>query len=541
MMPTPCSELAKTIHDVATGIGADPKIEGIDGVMKVMERDFPELTRSNVVDAIVEVMASRSRKQSDLTKKIAALKNEARRTSEPYQRQQKIRKIDELTKELESGRVKPRERVAPLETKEIERLDYQLSRIRDQRNRVLEDMKPKTVWGRVRGNWNAARAIMTTGEFSFVKRQGGATLMSHPIQTAKAIPESFRAFMSDQYAHKLDSDLVNPDITPLAPLAKKAGVAIIGPDAVISGGENAFVAPWAERLPVLRNFSRAGRVFLNKIRMDTFSTLVETLARNGEATMPEAKAIAKYVNESTGHGSINGLEGSIANLNTVFFSPRYTISRFQYLLGHSLWGGTSRTRSIIAKEYAKTFIGLGVVYALGSAAGATIETDPRSTDFGKLKFGKTRLDPLSGLAQTTTFLSREASGSTKTGSGEIRPLKGPDVPFRGDTRTTVLGRFLRTKLAPIPGAIINVGEGQDAAGNPATVASEAGKMALPLTYMDIYQAMREQNVPEGTALSILSFFGDGLQTYSNKTSTMPPELSALRREMRQAVPRMTRP
>ncbi len=509
-----CSELSQIVHDVAMAIGAQPEVRTIDDVMKVLQKDFPEITRENVVDSIVEAMGAKTRTVSETSKKLAALKAEARRTSDTFQRQKIQKQIVELTSKLESGDVQPKPRLtAEQHTKELERLAYERDRLRSEIRRRIEDLKPKTVWGRTRGAINAARSLMTTGEFSFVLRQGGISARSHPIQTAKALLPMLRSFANDQYAHKMDMEVSNH---PDAPLAKKAGLSIIAPDTVLSGGENAYAAHWAENLPILKNFNRAGRVYLNKIRMDGFSAMAQSLARNGEATLPEAKQLAMYMNESTGHGSLGMLEKSAAGLNTMFFSPRYVASRFQFLSGHSMWGGTARTRSLIAKEYAKMFVGLGVTYAIGAAAGGKVEKDPRSSDFGKIKFGNTRLDPLSGLAQVTTFGSRVATGETKNSAGQIEPLRGPKVKFGKDNTADVMARFARTKLAPVPGAVVNVLSGKDAVGNPASVGSEATKMAYPITYADIYQAIKDQGVPEGTALGLMTFFGDGLQTYKRR-------------------------
>jgi hypothetical protein len=53
-------------------------------------------------------------------------------------------------------------------------------------------------------------------------------------------------------------------------------------------------------------------------------------------------------------------------------------------------------------------------------------------------------------------------------------------------------------------------------GNETSLQTEAGKYVGPITYADIWQAMHAQDIPTGTAMSILAFLGEGLQTYNQQ-------------------------
>ena len=55
-------------------------------------------------------------------------------------------------------------------------------------------------------------------------------------------------------------------------------------------------------------------------------------------------------------------------------------------------------------------------------------------------------------------------------------------------------------------------------GNPATPATVAKGMLVPLSLQDIYASMIEQGVPRGTAMAVLSIFGMGLQNYDQKST-----------------------
>ncbi len=66
---------------------------------------------------------------------------------------------------------------------------------------------------------------------------------------------------------------------------------------------------------------------------------------------------------------------------------------------------------------------------------------------------------------------------------------------------------------------MNTAAGEDVVGQPTSALQEAGKLAYPLSLRDIYDAMEDQGVPKGTALSVLSLFGMGLAAYEPRTGT----------------------
>jgi hypothetical protein len=269
---------------------------------------------------------------------------------------------------------------------------------------------------------------------------------------------------------------------------------------------------WASKIPGVAHSQRAYITFLNKLRADSFDAMANSLGRRGKITIEEAQAISNFINVATGRGEMGTAKGAVF-LNTIFFAPRLAVSRFQMLAGQPLYRGNARARSLIAQEYARFLAGASVVYSLGSFAGAKIETDPRSSDFLKMRFGETRLDPLGGLIQATVFMSRMASGKTKlTGSGKLKPARTLDT----------IGNFLRNKAAPVPGAIADARDiltGQKPpAGHPQTLREIARGFVLPMSADDLLAALQEQGVPKGVALGILSLFGMGLQTHEREAA-----------------------
>jgi hypothetical protein len=236
-------------------------------------------------------------------------------------------------------------------------------------------------------------------------------------------------------------------------------------------------------------------------------------------TLAEAKSIANYVNVATGRGAVIASTTALVNMNTVFFAPRLVLSRFQLLTGQPLRAASSlRVRSLIAKEYAKFLGGLGVMYALGQLAGAETEIDPRSSDFGKIKFGNTRIDVLTGISQVSTFSGRLISGQIKgLRSGKVSQLAGKEArKFGNKDLFDVLSTFFRSKLSPVVGGVIDVRTGTDVVGAQVTAESAVANLLTPLVIQDIFEAMKEQGIPATTALSLLAVLGFGMQTFDPK-------------------------
>jgi hypothetical protein len=363
---------------------------------------------------------------------------------------------------------------------------------------------------------NTSRAILTSLDLSAVLNQGGIQLLSHPIETSKAFGPMIRAMMSEKNEFEVMDEIYS---RPNAPMYESLDL-LTKKGTTLRKMEEVYMSRWIEKIPVwmggglVRASQRAYTTFLNRIRADAFDRLLADLVPTGKPTMEEAKAIAKHVLISTGRGDLGKHADAVATLSTIFFAPRNVVSRFQYILGISMIGGTSRTRVLIAKEYARYLGSVGFIMALALAAGANIEDDWTSADWGVLRFGKIRIDLLSGLKQATVFLGRTVMGKKKKSTGEISPLRGYGTPYKDGWSNEAL-TFLRYKLSPAVGMTWDVFSGEtfdEGRMMPATPGRIAKKMA-PITPMEIYRNMRDAGMPVGSALALLSIFGARVNVY----------------------------
>lgn len=361
-------------------------------------------------------------------------------------------------------------------------------------------------------------------DFSALMKQGGIALRSHPIRTLRRVPKAIRAMFDPELAAKINWELHHGD---RAWYYQRVRLDLTDYDGALNAREEEFASMWIENRKYLgaglRASNRGFVTLLNMIRVDAFNAMEGSFAPTGGLSLDESRAIATYVNTMTGRGSLAGLEKAAPVLNGVLWSPRYTLSRFQFEIGAPLlWNRYSwRVRKAIAKEYARYLTGMAVTWLLYSLAfGGEIEKDPRSADAGKIKVGNTRLDPLSGLAQWTVLLARQITGRTKTRKGDILPLSpsDPDFPYKGSTRLSVLGRFVRSKLGFFPGKVVDVLAGSDFIGRPWSWSRELTMAPVPLGFDDVLRLMEDQGVPKGLALETINLLGDSIQVYDEDTA-----------------------
>ena len=421
-------------------------------------------------------------------------------------------------------------------TPELRRLKVQRDTLKKTRDIAIKN-EQRSLARKLWDQTGLLRLIQTTGEMSFIGRQGGKQLaasvgsatMGNTGQLrdfGKAVGKSMKALVSEKATKASDEAIFNNDDLGLW---QDAGLRVLHEGDHISGAEEMRIASWLDRIPGIKHFNRAGRVFFNELRTSAFKRMSMEAQQNGTLTPEQSKALANFVNASTGYTSLGRAEMAAPVLNEVFYSARNLAASMKWMAAEPIWRGEAKgVRKQIARQYANTFVGLGVFYALAKLAGAEIEEDPRSSDFGKMKFGNTRIDPLMGLSQLTVFAAREVTGERKDAKGKVVPLRktmrplnafrsqtDDKIPYGSSDGYDVATSFLRTKLSPNVGLVVDLAAGRDMVGNETGLGVEAGK-AVPITYGDIVTAMQEQGVPKGAALGMMAFFGAGLQTYEQK-------------------------
>ena len=391
---------------------------------------------------------------------------------------------------------------------------------------------------------NTSRAILTSMDLSAVLRQGGFIGLGNPIRAARNITPMLRAFTSDDVAKaslkrlKQRSNWRNYTL---------AGLYIAETDQTkMSAQEEAFMSRWVDKIPggykglfigsLVRGSQRAYLTFLNNLRADTFDSLLNQLQKGPTPTREEMESIARYINVATGRGDLGkgAFNQAAVGLNTIFFAPRLVASRFQIIGGMPIFKATGRTKALVLQEYAKFIMGAAIVYALAGMAqdddDEPLEFDPRSSDFLKVRFGNTRVDPLGGLIQATVFTSRVLSGETKSAKGKITPIRDTlrpanlfrdvprtdKVPYGGRNVFNVGADFMRTKFSPAFGGFVDLTVGENVIGEAVTPLDIAYKMTVPMSFDEARETIEAHGMPKGPALTALMLFGAGVMTYDER-------------------------
>ena len=306
----------------------------------------------------------------------------------------------------------------------------------------------------------------------------------------------------------------------------------------LAAREEEFGAALAEKIPGIgtvgiKRSNMAASAFMNKLRMDTFSSLMLSAEKGGlkpRENVEFMKSLAEYVNNASGRGTFKAksLEKSAEALNQLFFSPRLIKARAAMLDPRSYL----MTDKFIRNQYLKSLMSLGGAWLtfakLAELRGAEVAPmdDPTNANFGKIRWGNTRIDPTGGLLPYINLASRLAKGGWEGINRQQQSRYGGRVvdptPF-SDT-----GEFLFNKTAPIPRFAFDLTRAQQ--WRPFYLGDEAARMISPIILQDILEVAGEDgdfakllNI-KTPSIAALSAVGFGTNTYvEGKPSRMIPE------------------
>jgi hypothetical protein len=209
----------------------------------------------------------------------------------------------------------------------------------------------------------------------------------------------------------------------------------------------------------------------------------------------------------------------------LFFSVRNKLGRFLtpvHLMGFNKLGkGAYFSPRLLrtAWKNVATVVGvIGTIIALGEMAGWwDVEKDPNSADFGKIRIGKTRIDPWGGMQQVFVFFWRLASGkikSTTTGkTGKIDPMD-------------LISNMIEKSGSPALGTALEIKRGRTYSGEEVDYSDieQWVERLAPFAVSEIYETLEEYpgDIGRATAIGILGYLGVGSNTYGEDTPAKKP-------------------
>jgi len=570
-------ELVETIHNNIKDAFDDLQIRDVRDALSGYGREN-ELTKDDI-SATLKDLKDQARLVSKIEDKEAGLKNikpesatygKASAELQALRDQLKEMNADEqslsaLKKRLKdridelSRRIKEKDFITVKDAREYP-LDEEALKLRDELNQakfdyevsLLKDkMKQRTTLEKIGGVASDVlaipRSLMSSVDFSAPFRQGLVLTISHPFIASKAFMEMFKQAFSKSKHDRWLNDL---KASPMYGLMKDSGLYIADDRSPsLTAREEDFMSNLAEKIPIIGqtlNFKVGGKNvkipgtdliggsqraysgYLNKLRADIFTQGVDQFYANGNTigNSPELfKALGSYINTATGRGSLGKFENSSAVLSALFFSPRLLASRFRLLtnpINPYWWQNTPKAvRNMYFGDMAKT-IGFGASMLAIASLGfedddeVTVNYDPRSPDFGKIKVGDVRYDIWGGLQQ---FVRNGAQMLNYAAYNVIPKENRPSwMKKKPKSAGDVFEQFVRSKLSPVTGFITNAMYGKNVVGREFDLKTDLSQLFFPLAAADIVSDMYNGEPQKFFTKGIPSIFGVGVQEYNNKST-----------------------
>lgn len=345
---------------------------------------------------------------------------------------------------------------------------------------------PTTLIQKVSNAAGQAKAIKASFDDSAIFRQGWRTLLTNPKIWAVNALKSF-SNITRQFGGKNVMDEVNADIVS-RPNYEKMQKAKLDVGTI----EEAFPTTLPEKIPLFGRIYKASEVgftaFVHQLRADVFDKYMEIANKAGIDTtdVTELQSIGKLVNSLTGRGDLGRVEPVAGLVNNVFFSPRFLKSQFDTLTAHTFQKDvTPFVRKQAAVNLVKIIAAQAAIMSVANILQpGSAQTDPRSSDFGKIKVGNTRFDISGGAASLVTLASRLITMSTKsTTTGKVNPINSGK--FGAQTGTDVVYNFFENKLSPAASVIKDLLKGQTFQGTKPTILNEAQNVIVPFPIQNL--------------------------------------------------------
>lgn len=304
--------------------------------------------------------------------------------------------------------------------------------------------------------------------------------------------------------------------------------------------EEAFPESWLSKqidkatpkLNLLRRSEESFNIAIQTARANIFDWMLDQTRSEtnpqGDIKLLKAQGVGHAINIITGRGKLTKDENVNRALNNLLFAPRWLVSRVT----------TLTDLRFIGKIGEKSPYGIRARAALGNAILIGVLTpalkymfdrdddesfyewlgrifDPRSSDFGKIKIGRTRFDITTGTASLITLAARVVMGQTRTTTtGKIKKQYWAKT----------VGQFVRGKGAPIARLVsgtlfplITEGKTEDFFGNPqkwdtlGEIVNNIGDLLLPISVQTGYETARDiklYGIDQDTWGMVFGWLGD---------------------------------
>jgi hypothetical protein len=305
------------------------------------------------------------------------------------------------------------------------------------------------------------------------------------------------------------------------------------------GTEEAFPSHILTSIPGLGRVAKAAESAFNgaalRFRADYGDRMLAKAAEHGIdiTDAKQVEPIGRMVNSMTGRGNIGKLDAFGQQINAAIFSIKFLKSNIDTLTAHQFQKDvTPFVRKEAAMNLTKIVGGLASVYAIADMLQpGSVEKDPRSSLFGKIKVGDTTFDPSGGMGSLVTLAFRmlptRHNGRwgwySKTRGGEVIPLG--TGKFGSKSPLDIFYDFTEGKFAPYAALLRDIWRGEDYQGNKTYVSEDLRvvpnartlyKTHAPIPLQNFEETLKNPNAAPLLTTTILDGLGIGANTYTPK-------------------------
>jgi len=453
--------------------------------------------------------------------------------------QEEAKTISDLSKKQESLKQKADDN--GVFRSETERLEYGSAKVeienyindlKLQSRRISFREQPLRAIGKTIGEApGALKSIVASLDNSFWGRQGIKTLAD--IRTSKIWARNFIKSWGDigkQLSGKDAMGAIKADIysRPNALNGKyKAGDYGL---TVLS--EEAYPSSLPDKIPVFSRLFKASEVAYNggalRLRADLADRLIAKAEQHGVNTLnkEEAQGLGHLVKSITGRGSLGKGEAIAKELNVLLFSVKFLKSNIDTLTAHRF---DPKVTGFAQKEASKNLLSILVTFASVLTLAEllnpdSVDKDPQSTNFGKIKIFGIWTDITGGMAGLVTLASRliptrhngEWGMWNKSSTGRWTNLTAGDYGQQ-DGWDLLLNSLVSNKLSPFAGILRDIWKGETFGGDPVTLKSEALNQ-LPISVQNYGDLKNNPNADFMLGSMILEGLGLSIGTYYYKAN-----------------------
>jgi hypothetical protein len=408
----------------------------------------------------------------------------------------------------------------------------------------------------------ALKSVLASLDNSFFGRQGIKTLYTNPDIWAKNFAKSWLDFGKELKGQDaiaaIKADIYSrPNALNRKYQTGGFGLNVLTEEAYPSslpekmadiGKGNKVTNIVAKPIQILGRLFKASESAYNggalRIRADLADRYIKLAEEQGINMLnkEEAQGIGNVISSLTGRGNLGLTESQSKTANALFFSVRFLKSNFDTLTLHQFdKNATSFAKKQAAKNLLKIIGTVASVLTIAKILDPeSVEEDPRSKNFGKIKIGSRWVDITGGMGSIVSlasqvvptrhdgkwgFWSKNAKTGTFTNLGVGYGVRSP---------LDVIEDFFEGKLSPLAGVFRDVLQRRTYKSEPVTLSGEAKQVTTPLigqTTLDLLKDQSAANVIGFTILEGLGFSSGSANSETNWSNNPGVELQQLKEKI----------